>query len=76
MSGVPLWTAAQAAEAVGGHNTAQWTATGVSIDSRSLERGDLFVALQGPNFDGHDFIAKAFEMGAAAALARGLAEAP
>ncbi|MCH8154219.1 MAG: UDP-N-acetylmuramoylalanyl-D-glutamyl-2, 6-diaminopimelate--D-alanyl-D-alanine ligase, partial [Proteobacteria bacterium] len=68
MSGVPLWTAARAAEAADGRSTAQWAASGVSIDSRSLERGDLFVALEGPNFDGHDFIAKAFERGAAAAL--------
>ncbi len=68
MSGVPLWTAAQAAEATGGRATAPWTASGVSIDSRSLAPGDLFIALEGPNFDGHDFIAKAFEAGAAAAL--------
>ena len=76
MSGVPLWTAARAAEAAGGHSTAQWTASGVSIDSRSVAPGDLFVALQGPNFDGHDFIAKAFEMGAAAALSHRRPEVP
>lgn len=64
----PLWTDAQAAAATAGRNTAPWTANGVSIDSRSLAPQDLFVALQGPSFDGHDFIAKAFESGAAAAL--------
>ncbi len=68
MSATPLWTDAQAAAATGGRNTAPWTADGVSIDSRSLTPRDLFVALQGPSFDGHDFIAKAFESGAAAAL--------
>ena len=68
MSAVPLWTAAQAAAATGGRSSAAWTATGVSIDSRTLAAGELFVALQGPNFDGHDFIAKAFEKGAAAAV--------
>ena len=68
MSAAPLWTDAQAAEATGGRNTAPWTANGVSIDSRSLAPRDLFVALQGPNFDGHDFIAKAFEGGAAAVV--------
>jgi UDP-N-acetylmuramoyl-tripeptide--D-alanyl-D-alanine ligase len=68
MSAAPLWTDAQAAAATGGRNTAPWTANGVSIDSRSLAPQDLFVALQGPSFDGHDFIAKAFEGGAAAAL--------
>jgi UDP-N-acetylmuramoyl-tripeptide--D-alanyl-D-alanine ligase len=38
--------------------------TGVSIDSRTLARGDLFFALRGPNFDGHDFVGTAFERGA------------
>ncbi len=64
----PLWTDAQADAATGGRSTAPWAANGVSIDSRSLAPQDLFVALQGPSFDGHDFIAKAFEGGAAAAL--------
>ncbi len=68
MSAAPLWIDTQAAAATGGRNTAPWTANGVSIDSRSLAPRDLFVALQGPSFDGHDFIAKAFESGAAATL--------
>ncbi len=68
MSGLALWSAAQAAAATGGRNTAEWAASGVSIDSRSLAPGDLFIALAGPNFDGHDFIADAFDNGAAAAV--------
>jgi UDP-N-acetylmuramoyl-tripeptide--D-alanyl-D-alanine ligase len=64
----PLWQAAEAAAATGGRNTASWTASGVSIDSRSLAAGELFVALRGPNHDGHDFAAAAFARGAAAAL--------
>jgi UDP-N-acetylmuramoyl-tripeptide--D-alanyl-D-alanine ligase len=64
----PLWTAAEAAAATGGTNTGSWTAQGVSIDSRSLLPGDLFIALKGPKFDGHDFIAAAFDKGAAAAM--------
>jgi UDP-N-acetylmuramoyl-tripeptide--D-alanyl-D-alanine ligase len=40
----------------------------VSTDTRSLQSGALFVALSGPNFDGHDFVAAAAERGAAAAL--------
>ncbi len=40
----------------------------VSIDSRTITSGALFVALKGPNFDGHDYIARAREQGAAAAL--------
>ncbi len=42
--------------------------TTVSTDSRQLSVGALFVALTGPNFDGHDFIAAARERGAVAAL--------
>jgi UDP-N-acetylmuramoyl-tripeptide--D-alanyl-D-alanine ligase len=42
--------------------------SGVSTDSRSVAAGDLFVALQGPNFDGHAFIAAAAERGARAAV--------
>ena len=63
-----LWTASEAAEATGGHNTAEWAATGVSIDTRTLQSGDLFVAIKGPQFDGHDYIGKAFAAGAAAAV--------
>ncbi len=37
---------------------------GVSTDTRTLKKGDLFVALKGPHFDGHDFIEKAFKKGA------------
>jgi UDP-N-acetylmuramoyl-tripeptide--D-alanyl-D-alanine ligase len=64
----PLWTAAEAAAATGGSSGADWAATGVSIDSRSLAAGDLFVALHGPNHDGHDYVRTALERGAAAAV--------
>ena len=40
----------------------------VTTDSRLLQAGDLFVALKGERFDGHDFVAHAFERGAAAAI--------
>ena len=40
---------------------------GVSTDSRQLQAGNLFVALQGPNFDGHDYLGMAREQGAVAA---------
>ena len=42
--------------------------TGVSTDSRTVKQGDLFVALTGENFDGHDYIAGALEKGAVAAM--------
>ncbi len=40
----------------------------VTTDSRALQAGDLFVALKGERFDGHDFVVQAFEQGAAAAV--------
>jgi UDP-N-acetylmuramoyl-tripeptide--D-alanyl-D-alanine ligase len=43
---------------------------GVSTDSRAIEPGQLFVALEGPNFDGHDFVESALADGAAGALVR------
>ncbi|MEK7246270.1 MAG: Mur ligase family protein, partial [Pseudomonadota bacterium] len=64
-----LWTAAEAALATGGDmGSADWQASGVSIDTRTLEAGDLFVALKGPRLDGHAFVADAFRGGAAAAV--------
>ena len=69
MTGPALWTAAEAVAATGGHCDGNWAADGVSIDSRSCRPGDLFVALAGPNFDGHDFIEAAVEAGAAAVMA-------
>jgi UDP-N-acetylmuramoyl-tripeptide--D-alanyl-D-alanine ligase len=42
--------------------------TGVSTDTRSIKEGDLFVALQGENFDGHNFIPQAIEKGAIAVV--------
>ncbi len=43
-------------------------ASGVSIDSRKIRKNQLFVAIEGPNFDGHDYVAEAFEKGSAGAL--------
>jgi UDP-N-acetylmuramoyl-tripeptide--D-alanyl-D-alanine ligase len=50
--------------------------TGVSIDSRTLSPGALFVAVKGPRFDGHDFLAEAAQRGARVALVHRDAEAP
>lgn len=62
-----LWTAAEATAATGGQATTGWRASGLSIDTRSLTTGDLFVALTDQR-DGHDFVASALAAGAAAAL--------
>ena len=62
-----LWTARDAARATGGRAIADWQASGVSIDSRTLQPGDLFVALNDQR-DGHKFVGDALAAGAAAAL--------
>jgi len=71
-----LWTHEEAAAATGGESTSGWQASGVSIDSRTIAPGDLFVAIRGDSVDGHAYVGSAFEKGAAAAMvARGRAEA-
>jgi UDP-N-acetylmuramoyl-tripeptide--D-alanyl-D-alanine ligase len=68
MSGY-LWTAADAAAATSGTARGGWQGvTGLSIDSRSIAPGELFVALAGENRDGHDFVAQALGAGAGAAM--------
>lgn len=68
-----LWRADEAADATDGKllpsdAVADWQASGVSIDTRTLNDGDLYTALKGPNHDGHDHVADAFAKGAAAAM--------
>jgi len=59
----------QAAQALGArYSGGNVEFTAVSTDSRTLRRGELFVALKGGRFDGHAFIAQAAAAGAAAAL--------
>ena len=62
-----LWTSGDAVEATWGVSVAPWQASGVSIDTRTLVPGDLFIALTVAR-DGHDFVAEALEKGAAAAM--------
>lgn len=64
----PLWSAEEVGRATGGRVRGVWRAGGVSIDTRTLQPGDLFIALQGPNHDGHDHVADALARGAAAAV--------
>ena len=62
-----LWTSEQIAEATGGKSTTEFSVTGLSIDTRTLIAGDLFVALKDAR-DGHDFIPAAIEAGASGVL--------
>lgn len=65
----PMMDLAQAARATGGVAFgANATFCGVSTDSRRIAPGELFVALAGERFDGHGFVARALERGAAAAV--------
>lgn len=63
-----LWTSHDLVEATAGTPSGPFDATGVSIDSRTLAPGDLFVALVGENGDGHHFVADALAKGAAGAM--------
>ena len=62
-----LWTGADVLAAIGGVGSDDWDATGVSIDSRTTQPGDLFLALS-HLLDGHDHVAEAFAKGAVAAV--------
>lgn len=70
----PLWRLSELVTAVSGRLVCEpgvdenTPLGGVSIDSRDLGKGDLFVAIKGDRFDGHDFVSKAFAAGAGAAL--------
>jgi len=62
-----LWTSRDAEKATGGRSTKAWDARGVSIDSRTVQPGDLFIALKDQR-DGHAFVTGALAAGAAAAM--------
>lgn len=66
----PLYTVAEILAATGGKSESVQADSvfSVSIDSREIAPGALFVAIKGDNFDGHDFVANAVQNGAVAAL--------
>ena len=66
----PLWTRNELETATKGRFLAEGQADifGVSIDTRTLRAGDLFIALKGYNSDGHHHIAAALERGASAVM--------
>lgn len=63
-----LWTATDLCTATGGNMALPFDATGISIDTRTLLPGDLFIALVGDVGDGHDHAAAALDKGAAGAM--------
>lgn len=65
---IPLWTSDEIQHATHGKVLSAFNATNVVIDSREIKGGDLFVALKGPQFEGHDYVKKALESGATGAL--------
>jgi len=62
--GKNLWKGDEVVTAINGSGPSNWTASGVSIDTRSLKKGDIFFALSGPNYDGRQFISSAIKKGA------------
>lgn len=69
-----LWTSDAIVAATGGTATGSFSVGGVSIDSRTVAPGDLFIALVGPTHDGHAHVAAALAAGAAGALVHALPE--
>jgi UDP-N-acetylmuramoyl-tripeptide--D-alanyl-D-alanine ligase len=69
----PLWTLSEIVAATKGAilGAREAPVTGFSIDTRSLGKGDGFVAIRGPNRDGHAFVAAALDQGAACAVVDG-----
>ena len=59
-----LWKGKDVPRIVKGHGPSDWNAYGISIDTRTLRKGDIFFALAGPNYDGHQFINEAIKKGA------------
>ena len=63
-----LWTSAEIAAATGGTASTDFTATGVTFDSREVGPGDLFVAMKGETSDGHKVLDQSSERGASGAV--------
>jgi UDP-N-acetylmuramoyl-tripeptide--D-alanyl-D-alanine ligase len=70
MTDQPLWTVAAMAQAMGAKRSGTLPpgVDGISIDSRSIKRGEAFFAIQGERHDGHDFVAAALKAGAGVAI--------
>ncbi len=65
-----MWNVEEIIEATGGvlYGNGKWSGCGVSIDSRTIKPGEIFIALTGERFDGHDYLQEVYAKGAAAAV--------
>ena len=65
-----LWNSLDLCKTVGGKlvGKSRWNGSGISINTRNTQVGDVFIALKGKKNDGHEFIDEAFEKGAVAAI--------
>jgi len=63
-----IWTSAEVESATLGKASRPFAANGVSIDTRTLKEGDLYIAVKGEHRDGHDFVGAAFKAKAGAAV--------
>ena len=70
MTKAALWTSEEIEKATDGKAAAKFEASGVSIDTRTLQRGDIYIALKGDSLDGHDYVEAAFKAGASAAIVK------
>ena len=64
---LPLWRVAEFSGARGEVDQ-EMSAMGFSIDSRTVNPGEVFIAIKGERFDGHEYVKAAFENGAVAAI--------
>lgn len=64
----PLWTSQELVAATCGDVHLPFSCQDLSIDTRELQKGDLFIALKGPHFDGHDYVIQALDKGASGAI--------
>ena len=64
-----IWTS-EDFKKIFGAETSLWMATGISIDTRRLNPGDIFIAIAGQHLDGSQFISEAFRKGAVAVISK------
>ena len=65
-----LWNSDLLETITEGTSSRYWECKRIEIDSRKVKKGDLFLALKGKNFDGHDFILDSMRSGASAAMVK------